>query len=243
VSGTAIDRDRMAALIDRLPDTDARAELFAVTRPLVRALAGRFRGRGEPLDDLIQVASMGMLKAIDNFDHARGSSLLAYATAVIVGELRHHFRDSVRLMRIPRPLVQARRRVDEATEELAQRLGRSPTVPELAAATGLEEEAVLEAIGTVTASTPVSIDEIGDTDGDGAVAESDGFGLLDDLHTVSMSLAGLPERERRILFLRFFRGYTQAEVAEDIGVSQVQVSRILSASLQRIREEVAGDQS
>jgi len=219
VSGTAIDRDRMAALIDRLPDTDARAELFAVTRPLVRALAGRFRGRGEPLDDLIQVASMGMLKAIDNFDPDRGSSLLAYATAVIVGELRHHFRDSVRLMRIPRPLVQARRRVDEATEELAQRLGRSPTVPELAAATGLEEEAVL------------------------AVAESDGFGLLDDLHTVSMSLAGLPERERRILFLRFFRGYTQAEVAEDIGVSQVQVSRILSASLQRIREEVAGDQS
>lgn len=230
-----IDRERLTELVGRLPNPDARDELFEIGRPLTRALAGRFTGRGEPLDDLVQVASIAMLKAIDNYDAQKGDSLLAYATAVILGELRHHFRDAVRMVRIPRPILEARRRIDDCSERLTQSLGRTPVLSEIIAETGMDEEAVVEAVASIGSLRPISIDSLDDGPRDEAVTVSGDHATLIDAESVSVHLAGLPPRERQILFLRFFRGYSQAEVAEEIGVSQVQVSRILSASLSRIK--------
>lgn len=234
-----IDRDRMAELTARLPDEMVRAELFEMGRPLVRALARRFMGRGEPIEDLVQVASMGMLKAIDNFDSDRSDHLLSYATAVIIGELRHHFRDTVRMMRIPRRLLAARRRIDHSVEDLTQQLGRSPRLAEIVDATGLDEETVLEAVATVEAGSPLPLDELDDTANHEAMTVTGDYSRLDEVESVSVQLAGLPARERQILFLRFFRGYSQEEVAREIGVSQVQVSRILSSSLEKLRKSIS----
>lgn len=236
--GNDIDRSRVSHLANQLPDSAARDELVALMQPLVRALAARFAGRSEPFDDLVQVASVGLLKAIDNYDTERGKSILAYGTVMIVGELRHHFRDAVTPLRIPRRLLEARRSVDRAVEELTQRHGRSPRVSEIAAATGLDEETVLEAVATIEASFPIPIDDLGSNINDNAVTVVGEYSRLDDLDSVSVQLVGFPERERKILFLRFFRGLSQAEVAREIGISQVQVSRILSSSLQRIREGI-----
>lgn len=233
-----IDQDRMAELVTQLPDSGARDELFSMGEPLIRALAGRFSGRGESTDDLRQVASLGLLKAIDNYDNDRGDSLLAYATATIIGELRHHFRDSVRLMRIPRKLVEARRHVEQCSDELTQKLGRTPALREIIAASGLDEEIVLEAVSYIDTGRPVPIDELGEAAGDAAVTVTGEFKRLDEVQSVSVHLAGLPERERRVLFLHFFRGYSQAEVAAEIGLSQGQVSRILTTSLQQIKQEL-----
>ncbi len=234
-----IDRERLTELVGRLPNSDARDELFEIGRPLIRALAGRFTGRGEPLDDLVQVASIAMLKAIDNYDAQKGDSLLAYATAVILGELRHHFRDAVRMVRIPRPILEARRRIDDCSERLTQSLGRTPVLSEIIAETGMDEEAVVEAVASIGSLRPISIDSLDDGPRDHGVIVSGDHATLIDAEAVSVHLAGLPARERQILFLRFFRGYSQAEVAEEIGVSQVQVSRILSASLSRIKASMA----
>lgn len=230
-----IDRDLMERLIDRLPDPEARSRLFELTEPVVRSLASRFTGRGEPIEDLIQVASIGMLKAIDNFDPQRGSPLLAYATATIIGELRHYFRDSARLIRIPRRLAQAQRSIHQCVDLLTQKHGRSPSVAELAECAGLDQESVLEAIASVGAARPAPIDE-GFEPTDDVSTVSHGYRRVLDLQFLSRYLAHLPSRERRIIFLRFFRGYTQAEVAQQVGLSQVQISRILSSTLNDIKK-------
>lgn len=231
----SIDRGLMDQLVDRLPDPDARTELLELSEPVVRSLAGRFTGRGEPIEDLIQVASIGMLKAIDNFDPHRGSALLPYATATIIGELRHYFRDSVRPIRIPRRLAQAKRSVDHCVDILSQKHGRSPSVAELAECAGLDEEVVLEAIASVGAARPTPIDVGQEPAGDALTVTRD-IGQVIDLQFLSRYLAHLPRRERRIIFLRYFRDFTQAEVAEQVGLSQVQVSRILSSTLKEIKE-------
>lgn len=228
-----IDRQLMAELIEQLPDPEARTRLFQLTEPVVRSLASRFTGRGEPIEDLIQVASIGMLKAIDNFDPQRGT-LLGYATATIIGELRHYFRDSVQTIRIPRRLAEARRSIYQSVDLLTQKHGRSPSVVELAEWTGLDQESVLEAIASVDAARPEPIDEAFESPDDALTVTLD-YGQLLDLQTISRHLALLPYRERKIIFLRFFRGFTQAEVADEVGLSQVQVSRILSSTLEDIK--------
>jgi RNA polymerase sigma-B factor len=234
---------RSAELFARLPDPEAREELVEVYRPLAEYLARRFYGRGEPLDDLVQVASIGLLKAIDRFDPSREVKFSTYATATIVGELKRHFRDKGWALRVPRRLQESGLKVGRAVGDLAQTLGRAPTIREIGDETGLSEEEVLEAMETVNAYTAASLDA--PTDDEGATSlqklgsEDRTFELLESWTSVAPALRDLPHRERRILYLRFFRGLTQTQIAEELGISQMHVSRLLSRTLALLRRTVA----
>jgi RNA polymerase sigma-B factor len=234
--------ERTDALFRRLPDPRAREELTEVYQPLAEYLARRFYGRGEAVEDLIQVASIGLLKAIDRFDLSREVKFSTYATATIVGELKRHFRDKGWALRVPRRLQEAGMKVGRTVTELYQDLGRAPTVPEIGKRTGLTEEEVLEAMETAQAYTTASLDA--PTDDDGATSadrlgqEEEAFELLDGWTSVQPALRRLPGRERRILYLRFFRGLTQTQIADELGISQMHVSRLLSRTLRELREAV-----
>jgi RNA polymerase sigma-B factor len=235
--------ERSQELFERLPDDrNARDELVELYRPLAEYLARRFFGRGEPLDDLIQVASIGLLKAIDRFDPGRDVKFSTYATATIVGELKRHFRDKGWALRVPRRLQESGLKVGRAVTDLSQTLGRSPTVREIGRTTGLSEEEVLEAMETVNAYTAASLDA--PTDDEGATTmqklgeEDQTFELLETWTSVAPALRELPARERRILYLRFFRGLTQTQIAEELGISQMHVSRLLSRTLAVLRQAV-----
>jgi RNA polymerase sigma-B factor len=230
----------VAELFARLPDPSARDALTQRFLPLAQHLARRFAGRGQHVDDLTQVASLGLLKAIDRFDPDRGVRFATYATVTIVGELKRHFRDRGWGVRVPRSVQEAAMQVNRTMAELWQELGRAPTVAELATRTDLSQEQVLEALDASRAYTSASLDEpVGES---GTVA-SDHMGEDDARYEVSdgwlamaPKLRLLPERERRILYLRFFQDMTQAEIAEDIGISQMHVSRLLTKSLEYLRE-------
>jgi RNA polymerase sigma-B factor len=236
------DEARSRALFERLPDDEARAELVELYRPLAEYLARRFYGRGEPLEDLIQVASIGLLKAIDRFDLGREVKFSTYATATIVGELKRHFRDKGWALRVPRRLQESGLKVGRAVTDLSQDLGRAPTVREIGERTGLSEEEVLEAMETVHAYTTASLDA--PTDDEGATSlqklgeEDESFELLESWTSVAPAIRSLPQRERRILYLRFFRGLTQTQIAQEMGISQMHVSRLLSRTLRELREAV-----
>jgi RNA polymerase sigma-B factor len=233
---------RSDALFRRLPDPGAREELTQVYQPLAEYLARRFYGRGEAVEDLIQVASIGLLKAIDRFDLSRGVKFSTYATATIVGELKRHFRDKGWALRVPRRLQEAGMKVGRSVTELYQDLGRAPTIPEIGQRTGLTEEEVLEAMETAQAYTTASLDaptdEEGATSADRLGVEEEAFDLLEGWTSVEPALRRLPARERRILYLRFFRGLTQTQIAEELGISQMHVSRLLSRTLRELRESV-----
>jgi RNA polymerase sigma-B factor len=245
VGGEALERERHAmALFRRLPDQDARSELSEIFQPLAEYLARRFYGRGEPLEDLIQVANLGLLKAIDRFDVERGVKFSTYATATVVGELKRHFRDKGWALRVPRRLQEAGMKVGRAVTELYQDLGRAPTVREIGKRTGLSEEEVLEAMETAHAYTTQSLDAPSDDEGGGASvdrlgAEEEAFELLEGWTSVAPVIKQLPTRERTILYLRFFRGLTQTQIADELGISQMHVSRLLSRTLSQLRREVA----
>jgi RNA polymerase sigma-B factor len=234
--------ERSDALFRRLPDPGAREELTRVYQPLAEYLARRFYGRGEAVEDLIQVASIGLLKAIDRFDLSRGVKFSTYATATIVGELKRHFRDKGWALRVPRRLQEAGMKVGRAVTDLYQDLGRAPTVAEIGRRTGLSEEEVLEAMETAQAYTTASLDaptdEEGATSADRLGEEEEAFELLEGWTSVEPALRLLPRRERRILYLRFFRGLTQTQIAEELGISQMHVSRLLSRTLRELREAV-----
>jgi RNA polymerase sigma-B factor len=223
-------------------DPSARDELVQRFSSLAAYLARRFSGRGEPLDDLIQVANLGLVKAIDRFDAERGVQFSTYATATILGELKRHFRDRTWAIRVPRSLQESGLAVNRAVADLHQELARPPTVSEIATRTGLSEEAVLEAMEALQGYSTSSLDAPSDDDrtrlerigGPDASLE-----LLDSWTSVAPHVKDLPPRERRLLYLRFFRDMTQAEIAEDLGISQMHVSRLLSATLQQLRERVA----
>ncbi len=239
----ATQEERSVELFARLPDDpEAREELVELYRPLAEYLARRFYGRGEPLDDLVQVASIGLLKAIDRFDPGREVKFSTYATATIVGELKRHFRDKGWALRVPRRLQESGLKVGRAVTDLSQQLGRAPTIREIADTTGLSEEEVVEAMETVNAYTAASLDA--PTDDEGATslqklgAEDPSFELLESWTSVAPALRELPARERRILYLRFFRGLTQTQIAEELGISQMHVSRLLSRTLVVLREAV-----
>ncbi len=235
--------ERARELFARLPDPEARDELSALFHSLAEYLARRFYGRGEPLDDLIQVASLGLLKAIDRFDLERGVKFSTYATATVVGELKRHFRDKGWALRVPRRLQEAGMKVGRTVTEMYQDLGRAPTIREIGERTGLSEEDVLEAMETAHAYTTASLDAPADEEGGASVDRfgkvEEAYELLEGWTSVAPAIKGLPERERTILYLRFFRGLTQTQIAEELGMSQMHVSRLLSRTLATLRDQVA----
>jgi len=221
-----------------------RDELVRRHLPLVHFLARRFLGRGEPLDDLVQVATIGLIKAVDRFDLARGVEFSTYATPTILGEVKRHFRDRGWAIRVPRRIQEQLLAVSQATGVLFGQLSRSPTVAELAAYTGLSEEQVLETIESSHAHTAVSLDAGTHPDWDGEqpsrhLPAGDAEAALENVeHRASLRplLSRLDPRERHILLLRFFANMTQSEIAAEVGVSQMHVSRLLGRTLARLRE-------
>ena len=220
-----------------------RERLVAQYIGLVEFLARRFRNRGEPLEDLIQVGTIGLLKAIDRFDLTREVEFSTYATPTVVGELKRHFRDKGWAVRVPRRLQELHLELSKIVNELGQELGRSPTVAEIAENAGVSEETVLEGLEIAQAYNFTSLDAPVDTDEGGTTSFADHLGSEDEqLDTLEYraalapELAKLPERERRILYLRFFKGQTQSEIADKLGISQMHVSRLLNRTLGQLRE-------
>lgn len=229
-------------LFSRLPDEKAREDLVSLYYPLAEYLGRRFRGRGEPVEDLVQVASLGLLKAIDRFDLSRGVKFTTYATATIVGEIKRHFRDKGWALRVPRRIQEMGLEVSRVLSTLYQELGRSPTVKEISSVTGFSEEDVLEAMDAVHAYTTASLDAAHDQEGMAQIArlgeEDEALELLEGWESVAPVLRRLPERERHILHLRFFKGLTQTQIADQLGMSQMHVSRLLARTLRLLRDEL-----
>src|SRR5579875_3240444 len=224
-------------------DPALRDKLVSSYLGLAEYLARRFANRGEPLDDLVQVASLGLVKAVDRFDPERAVEFSTYATHTIVGELKRHFRDKGWAVRAPRRLQELYLRLGQVVATLSQQLGRSPTVAELAAEVQASEEDVLEALEAGQAYRFASLDAPApgpDDDGSATLASQMGeddltMGAAEDRAALSPLLAKLPPREQRILFLRFFQGMTQSEIAAQLGISQMHVSRLLARSLAQLR--------
>jgi RNA polymerase sigma-B factor len=247
---TPEDRDRSRELLlalSKLPEDDPsrgaiRDELVQGHLPLVEYLARRFAGRGEPLDDLIQVATIGLIKAVDRFDPERGVEFSTYATPTIAGEIKRHFRDKGWAVRVPRRLQELKLALTRASADLTQKLGRSPTVAELATHLNLSEEEILEGLESAHAYSTVSLDAP-DSDDDEGPAVADSLGMVDDAlegveyrESLKPLLEALPAREKRILVLRFFSGMTQSQIAAELGISQMHVSRLLARTLAQLRE-------
>ncbi|MEA2452871.1 MAG: polymerase sigma-B factor [Actinomycetota bacterium] len=210
---------------------------------LVEFLARRFRNRGEPLEDLVQVGTIGLLKAIERFDLEREVEFSTYATPTIVGELKRHFRDKGWAVRVPRRLQELHLELTKVVGYLGHDLGRAPTVSEIAKAAHISEEEVLEGLEIAQAYNFTSLDAPIDTDDGGSTSFADQLGE-DDEHlenleyraSLAPEMAKLPERDRTILYLRFFKGLTQSEIADKLGISQMHVSRLLNRTLSHLRE-------
>jgi len=245
------------------PDDPCRAalrdRLVEQHLPFVRALAARYRNFGEPLDDLVQVGTIGLIQAIDRYDPDRGVPLLGYATPLILGEIRRHLRDLASTVRVPRQVQEVQHRVSTATADLTQRLQRAPTVAEISGASGIGVDLVVETLDVRRARATVPLDAVpadgrdggwirGSTLDDVTSRDPTNPGLVQDeaplekvLHREALRpvLAQLDERAKRILVLRFFRGLTQREIAAELGISQMHVSRMLARTLRRLRAQVA----
>jgi RNA polymerase sigma-B factor len=212
---------------------------------LVKYLASRFRNRGEPIDDLIQVGTIGLIKAIDRFDVARAVEFTTYATPTIVGELKRYFRDKGWAIKVPRRLQELSFKVNQAIDALTQRLQRSPTVPEVAEYLGVTPDEVLEALETSEAYNFVSLESDRGSDGTETFSILDYIGkddqlmsVVEDRATLSSALKLLTSQEQRVLYLRFFDGLTQTEIAKQMEISQMQVSRLLRRTLRVLRENL-----
>ena len=234
-----------AELFSRLPDEQAREELLLRHRPLALYLARRFTGRGESLEDLEQVATLALLKAIDRLDPEREVKFSTFATITIIGELKRHLRDKGWAVRVPRPIQELAVRINRLIPALTQELGRSPTVKEIAAGASSTEEDVLEALDASRAYTADSLDApTGDDDDfspmDTLAETDDRFDRLDSWQSVAPMIRSLPERERTILYLRFFEEKTQSEIATVLGISQMHVSRLLAKTLTFLRAGTDG---
>jgi RNA polymerase sigma-B factor len=225
-------------------DVAAREALVERFLPLARQLARRYQRGGEPLDDLIQVASLGLLKAIDRFEPDRTTAFSSFAVPTILGELKRHFRDKGWSVRVPRDLQEMAVRVDRVAEELSREFGRAPTPAEIAEHIGATTEQVLEAREAAGAYRAVSLDRPrdDDEDGDGMAdtmgIEDPGFGLAEDAATVERLMTVLTDREREVLRLRFAEDLTQSEIGARVGVSQMHVSRLIRQAVARLRDEV-----
>jgi RNA polymerase sigma-B factor len=235
-------RDTTALEASRLA---ARDGLVALHLPLVEHCARRFRNRGEPFEDLVQVGTIGLIKSIDRFDLGRGVEFSTYATPTIIGEIKRYFRDKGWAIRVPRRLQELRMQIGATTAELTQVLGRSPTPRELAEAIGCSVEEIVEGIESSNAYSTLSLDATDDSGEDGGVSMLEVIGLDDDeleqieiRESIKPLIEALPSREKQILLLRFFKNKTQSEIASEIGVSQMHVSRLLSRTLAQLRRSL-----
>jgi RNA polymerase sigma-B factor len=230
-------------------DLAAREELIEQYMSLVRSLARRYSYRGEQLEDLVQIGAIGLIKAIDRFDIDRGVELTTYATPNIIGEIKRHFRDRGWSVRVPRGLQELNVQLSRLIEQLTVQLGRSPTIAELAQHASSTEEEVLEALESGRAYSPLSLSSgLGQEDGE-ELDPLESIGELEHQYEVSEDRAVLApgfrvldERERRILHLRFFSGLTQSQIAQQVGISQMHVSRLIRRALEKIRDEIAAEE-
>jgi RNA polymerase sigma-B factor len=243
---TPLDETEVLRLFERIPEDDAaRDELVVSFQPLAEYFARRFAGRGEPTEDLIQVANIGLLSAIDRFDRTREVRFATYAAATILGELKRHLRDKAWAIKVPRPLQELGLRMNRLIPQLSQERGRSPTIQELADRLEATAEDVLEAMDAAQAYSTASLDAPLGEEGNGlleSMGEKDpSLELVEQWTEIAPAIKDLPDRERRVLYLRFFSEMTQSEIAEDLGVSQMHVSRILSLTLERLRAAARDD--
>ncbi|WP_235624325.1 RNA polymerase sigma factor SigF [Mycolicibacterium goodii] len=212
--------------------------------PLADHIARRFDGRGEPREDLVQVARVGLVNAVNRFDVEAGSDFVSFAVPTIMGEVRRHFRDNSWSVKVPRRLKELHLRLGAATAELSQRLGRAPTASELAQELDMDREEVVEGLIAGSSYNTLSIDSGGGGDEEApAIVDTLGdldMGLdqIDNRESLRPLLASLPERERTVLVLRFFESMTQTQIAERVGISQMHVSRLLAKSLARLRDQL-----
>ena len=232
-------RDEEAAEASR---DAAREALVRLHLPLVEHCARRFRNRGEPLEDLVQVGTIGLIKAIDRFDSDRGVEFSTYATPTIIGEIKRYFRDKGWAIRVPRRLQELRMQIGAASADLTQTLGRSPTPRELAEVIGCTVEEIVEGIESSNAYSTLSLDAGDDNEDGGAATMLDALGSEDAAlehveirESIKPLLDQLAPREKKILLLRFFKNMTQSQIAEEIGVSQMHVSRLLNRTLEQLR--------
>jgi RNA polymerase sigma-B factor len=244
------DRDRTHQLFAELsalaPDSprrqQVRSALVEIHLPLVRYLAHRFAGRGEPTDDLLQIGTIGLLQSIDRFEQERGLEFSTFATPNIVGEIKRHFRDRGPMVRVPRRLQELQSEIGVGINELSQRLGRAPTVAELAGHLKVSAEQVIEATDSARAYSAVPLDvpsaSTGRTIAEDLVESDSPLEHVELRHALRPALAGLTERERQVLLLRFAENKTQSEIAQVLGVSQVHVSRLLTKTLAGLRERL-----
>ncbi len=249
-------REQSHALFDELTDSTTseerraacREELVRLHLPLVDHCARRFINRGEPLDDLVQVGTIGLIKSVDRFDNDRGVEFSTYATPTILGEIKRYFRDKGWAIRVPRRLQELRMSIGAITGGMAQDLGRSPTPREIAEKLGVSVEEVMEGIESANAYSTLSLDAGDSTTEDGArTSMLDSLGMDDEAlahveirESIKPLIEQLPSREKRILMLRFFRGMTQSQIADEIGVSQMHVSRLLNRTLAELRTSLSG---
>ncbi|MFE7799703.1 RNA polymerase sigma factor SigF [Nocardia sp. NPDC057440] len=241
--------EKVAALASEDPRRETlREELIERCLPLAEHIARRFAGRGEAFDDLLQVARLGLVHATDRFDVDRGSSFLSFAVPTIMGEVRRHFRDNTWAVRVPRRVKEIQLTIGPAVEALAQRLGRIPKAREIAAALEVDLVEVTQALIAGNAYQSSSIDALAGDDENAPLplleslgAEESSYHLVEDFMAVKPLIAELPERERRVLIMRFFESKTQTQIAEYLGVSQMHVSRILSRTLKGLREQALRD--
>jgi RNA polymerase sigma-B factor len=232
------------------PDRDrVRGRLIELYIPLAEYLARRFRNRGEQFDDLVQVANLGLIKSVDGYDPGRGAAFTSYAIPMIVGELKRHFRDKGWDVRVPRRLQELRLEISKVSGDLAQDLGRSPTVADLARRLDVTEEEIIEGLDCGQAYRALSLDAPVGDGGDG-VANGLGDLLGDDdpdirdvenREALRPLLARLPEREQRIIAMRFHGNLTQSQIAAELGISQMHVSRLLAGALRALREQLTSE--
>jgi RNA polymerase sigma-B factor len=237
MAGLPADHPRRAGLRDRV---------IEAWLPLARHLAARYNGRGEPADDLLQTATVGLIKAVDRYDPTRGVDFSGFAIPTILGEVKRHFRDRTWSVRVPRKMQELRMAITDANNTLMHTLGRSPTVADVAAHLERTEEEVLEglegarAYSATSLSTPVSADqsmELGDT-----LGEDDGEYEATELRMVlGAAMTSLDEREQKIVSLRFYGNLTQSDIASEIGISQMHVSRLITRALGKLRTEITAD--
>ena len=247
--GADFTRQRSAELFallneKRLPEHDraaAREDLIHLHLPLVEHCARRFRNRGEPFEDLVQVGTIGLIKSIDRFEAERGVEFSTYATPTIIGEIKRYFRDKGWAIRVPRRLQELRMQIVNTTAELTQELGRSPTPRELGDKIGCSVEEIIEGLESSNAYATLSLDATDDGDETGG-SMLDALGIDDPnlehvevRESIKPMLDQLDPREKRILVLRFFKNMTQTQIAEEVGISQMHVSRLLSRTLDQMR--------
>ena len=244
----AWDKDRTRELFRQYKatgDPEVRDQLIVSHLNLVRFLASKFKNRGEPLDDLNQVGTIGLIKAIDRFDPSRGLEFTTYATPTILGEIKRHFRDKGWSVRVPRRLQELSAKVNQANDELTNELSRSPSVEEIAKRVGASVDDVLEAMESSSAYSSVPLEGGGSSDDDDApsvidhyATEDENLAASDDRIVLEDAIRDFSPREKDVIRMRFFEGMTQVEIAERLGISQVQVSRLLRRTLRRVQDKI-----